>query len=170
VKKIIMIPKYNKKEVAMGNEEIGLFPVFEVPETEEEEDVAAISGRRSVLFDMESGDFVLDGAGRMIEADEQEAYVQWCVKAVTTARYACRAYPDEIGTELDLALEEDSREAVESGVEKEITECLMVNPLTEYVGDFEFTWDTGRLAVSFTVKKVDDEEFEIQDLDIGIGG
>lgn len=60
----------------MGNEEIGLFPVFEVPETEEEEDVAAISGRRSVLFDMESGDFVLDGAGRMIEADEQEAYVQ----------------------------------------------------------------------------------------------
>jgi len=55
-------------------------------------------------------------------------------------------------------------------VEKEITECLMVNPLTEYVGDFEFTWDTGRLAVSFTVKKVDDEEFEIQDLDIGIGG
>jgi len=152
------------------DEDIGLFPVFDVPDMDEEEDIAEEQYKRSVFFDIETGDFRMDGAGRMTEATGYEAYMQWCVKVVNTPRYSCLAYPEEIGTEMDEALEEETHEAVESSVEREITEALMVNPRTESVKNFEFTWGSGSLYCSFTVQGLDYEEFEIENVEIGIGG
>ena len=70
-----------------------------------------------------------------------------------TQRYDCAAYPDEIGTELNEALAEDSEKAVESAIERTISEALMVNPRTEYVRNFEFSWSGEAVSVSFTVKE-----------------
>lgn len=151
-------------------EETGLFPEFEVPDIEEEEDAAEESYKRSVFFDVEKGDFRTDGSGHVTEASGTEAYMQWCVKAVNTRRYACLAYPDEMGVELDEDMEEDTREAVESAIERDITETLMVNQGTEYVNDFEFVWDGEKLLCSFQVKGKEMESFRVSGVETGKGG
>lgn len=154
----------------MDTEEMGLFPEFEVPDMDGEEDVAEEGYQRSVFFDVETGDFRMDGAGRMTEASGFEAYMQWCMKVVNTQRYGCLAYPDEIGTELEEDMQEPTHEAVESAIERDITEALMVNPRTEYVRDFSFSWDGAQLMCGFLVKGKDVEAFRVIDMEIGEGG
>lgn len=78
--------------------------------------------------------------------------MQWCRKVVMTERDAFLAYSTDIGIEGEAALAESDRAAVESALEKTITEALMVNVHTEYVRDFEFTWSADELRLSFTVK------------------
>lgn len=86
----------------------------------------------------------------------------WCYKAAVTERYACLAYPDEIGTEMEEAMDDGEEGIVESQVERAVTEALEVNPRTEWVGDFEFTWDGDAMHCTFYVKGVDmDQVFSI---------
>lgn len=140
-----------------------LFPVFDVPKFIEEGAEYDSRYKRSVKWDVEKGDFVRDGAGRMVECDGREAYMIWCFKAVQTERYTCLAYPSSIGTEMNAALEDDDEKTVESMVQRTITDALMVNPRTEYVRDFAFSWDGDEVHCSFTVKGTDwDGTFEIR--------
>lgn len=147
----------------MADMEEELFPAFEVPEMEDDEsEEYDTEYKRSVKWDPEAGDFARDGAGRLIECDGQEAYMTWCFKAAQTERYECLAYPDEIGAELEDATDDDDADTVESMVERTITDAIMVNPRTEYVGDFSFEWDGDEMHCSFCVKGVDwDEMFKV---------
>lgn len=147
-------------------EENNLFPVVEIPEEADEEEEYDEEYRPSALWDFEKGDFALDGAGKVLEADGVEAYLQWCLKVAQTERYSCLAYDDDIGTEIDSILKND-RAALESEIERTITEALMVNPRTEYVQDFEFSGSGEEMYCSFAVKGVG---FEERTLTIGIGG
>ncbi len=104
------------------------------------------------LFDFEKGDFVRDGANRIIFADSKEAFAQWCLKVCVTERGTKLAYSDKIGTEIMSAIKESDAESVKSSIERTITECLMVNPVTEYVKNFSFSIDGDHLFVSFVVK------------------
>lgn len=141
--------------------EKALFPVFEVPELVNDTEKFEDNYKPSVLWDIEKGDFILDGAGRMTVCDGKEAFKTWCYKIVQTERFECLAYTSDIGTEMNKALKEMDNEAVESAVERTITEALMVNPRTEYVRDFEFEWDGDGLCSSFSVKGVEWEEIPI---------
>ena len=51
--------------------------------------------------------------------------------------------------------------AVESAIERTISEALLVNPRTEYVRQFEFVWNGDAVSVSFVVKGVDIDEFKV---------
>lgn len=129
-----------------------LFPVFEVPEMQRESDLHDYKYRPSVKWDFEAGDFVLDGANRLVECDGIKAYITWCYKVVQTERFKCLAYPSEIGVEMDMAVREPDEKAVESAIERTITEALQVNPRTEYVRGFSFSWHGDSVKCSFTVK------------------
>lgn len=129
-----------------------LFPVFDVPDIGTQGQEETRPYRPSVYFDFEKGDFRLDGACRITTGTGQEAYMQWCRKVVETERDACMAYSTDIGIEGEAALAESDRAAVESALEKTITEALMVNVHTEYVRDFQFTWAADELRMTFTVK------------------
>lgn len=135
-----------------------LFPVFEVPEIIEESAEYDTTYRRSVKWDIAAGDFARDGANRLIECTGKEAFMVWCYKVAQTERYACLAYPSEIGVEMESAMEEDDIETVESMVERTITDALMVNPRTESVQGFEFSWDSDEMHCRFQVKGVDWED------------
>lgn len=135
-----------------------LFPVFDVPELETQTQDQNRSYKPSVFFDFEAGDFRRDGAYRMTTATGKEAYMQWCRKVVMTERDDFLAYSTDIGIEGEEALAEGDRAAVESALEKTITEALMVNTHTEYVRDFEFTWSGDELRMTFTVKGKEWEE------------
>lgn len=139
-----------------------LFPVVDVPEFIEESEEYDTQYKRSVHWDFEKGDFARDGANRMIEADGRMAYATWCYKIAQTERFQCLAYPDSIGTEMERAMEDSDEKTVESMVQRTVTEAVMVNPRTEWVRDFIFTWNGDNMTCSFSVKGIDwDEPFLI---------
>ncbi len=143
-----------------------IYPTYNLPKltpvgtTTEQEDYTP-----SFYFDYETGDFVRDGANRPTKGTGREAYEQWCLKQCVTERYTKLGYSDNIGVELVEALKEDGILAVESAITKTITEALMVNPATEYVRHFKFSWDgSDHLQVTFRVKGrpwVDDSELSV---------
>lgn len=134
----------------------------EVPDFLEEDTEYDTQYRRTMKWDMEKGDFVRDGANRVQECSGEEGFMVWCYKTAVTERYACLAYPDEIGAEMEEAMDDDGEDIVESQVERAVTEALEVNPRTEWVGDFEFTWNGDVMHCTFSVKGVDmDEIFSI---------
>jgi hypothetical protein len=138
-----------------------LFPVFDVPEIITPAPAEEQKYKPSVYFDYVLGDFRRDGANKMVVSEGREAYRQWCIKAVLTERLDRMAYSSDIGTELDDALKQADRQAVESAMERTITEALMVNQKTEYVRNFEFAWDSDGLHCDFLVKGRELEEQSI---------
>jgi phage baseplate assembly protein W len=80
--------------------------------------------------------------------------VQWCVKAVLTERFAHVIYSTDYGSEIEQALKQPSRKAVEAELERVITEALLVDPRTEQVKDFAFEWEGDAVKVSFTAVPV----------------
>ena len=139
-----------------------LFPVIQVPEFTSENTGYDTKYRRSAKWDPVAGDFVRDGANRMVECDGREAYAIWCFKIAQTERYRCLAYPDSIGVEMERALDDDDEKTIESMVQRTITDALMVNPRTDDVLDFEFSWDGDSMHCRFKVKGVGgDEEITI---------
>lgn len=135
-----------------------LFPVVKVPEFIPESQTYDTVYRRSVKWDPEAGDFVRDGANRMVECDGREAFAIWCFKVAQTERYRCLAYPDTIGTEMERAMDNNDEKTIESMVQRTITEALMVNPRTEDVLDFEFSWDADTMHCRFKVKGTEWED------------
>lgn len=135
-----------------------LFPVVEVPEFISESMEYDTQYKRSVRWDPEKGDFVRDGANRVVECSGREAFAIWCFKIAQTERYRCLAYPDIIGTEMERAMDNDDEKTVESMVQRTITDALMVNPRTEEVREFKFTWNGDDMHCSFRVKGIDWDE------------
>lgn len=130
-----------------------LFPVFSVPTTLATSETVTEKYRPSIAFDVETGDFVVDGGGNMQYCSGYEAWVLWCSKTVSTERWAHLAYPSYIGTEMDSAFKEPDRDTQESAIERTITEALLADPRgrTVRVYDFSFTWKSEVATVSFTV-------------------
>lgn len=141
--------------------EVSLYPVIEVPDFEEVEEEYDKEYRPSLKWDMEKGDFIRDGSNRIVPCDGVEAFRVWCLKAVQTERFRCHAYDEDMGAEMEDALREETSEAVESAAERTITEALMVNPRTESVEDFEFSWNGDELMIQFCVYGISGEELSL---------
>lgn len=135
-----------------------LFPVFEVPEFMEESEEYDTQYKRSAKWDVDAGDFVRDGANRVVECSGREAFMVWCYKTAQTERYACLAYPPEVGAEMEAAMDDDDEMTVESMVERTISDALLVNPRVESVQDFEFSWDGDEMHCRFQVRGTGCEE------------
>lgn len=135
--------------------EDGLFPVFDDPEAEEEEEYDT-DYKRSVRWNPKTGDFFRDSSNRLIQCDGQEAYMIWCYKMVQTEREGCLAYLEEVsgsdlGVEMESVAQESDHKTVESMIERTITEALELNPRTESVGNFSFSWDGDNVHGQFEV-------------------
>ena len=117
-----------------------LYPTFNLPAVvADNERPKKRSYKQSFFFDYEVGDFLRDGANRFVLAEGREAFCQWCLKQCATERGTKLAYSDKIGVEIvRAAKEENDIAAVESAIQRTITEALMVNPETEYVKNFQF--------------------------------
>ena len=129
-----------------------LYPTFDIPPvaSDNEEDVE----RRflpSPLFDFESGDFVRDGANRVVMVDGRDAFILWVLKILSTQEGSCLSYLEQ-GVDIEGCMAEENRAAIRSALERSITEALMVHPCTEKVYAFEFEWETDGVRVSFIVK------------------
>lgn len=135
----------------------------DVPEFLEDNTEYDTRYKRTMKWDPVAGDFVRDGANKVMECSGEEGFMIWCLKTAMTERYACLAYPDEIGVEMEDATDDDDVEIVELQIERAITEALEVNPRTEYVGDFDFIWDGDDVHCIFNVKGVEwDTVFQVR--------
>ena len=143
-----------------------LYPTFEIPTINPINVDAQQSYRPAPMFDFDTGDFVRDGANRVVICDGYESFKQWCVKVIKTQRGACLSYTG-IGIEGEEAANETSRQAVESAYARTITEMLMMHPFTERVRDFEFEWGADELHISFTIQARD---FVAFDIDLNVVG
>ena len=143
-------------------EERTLYPVVDIPAFAEEEDAYDSEYKSSLAWDLEKGDFVRDMSNRIKRSDGLEAYKVWCIKTVQTQRFSCLAYDDDIGTERDEAAAEGDDNAVELAMERTIEEALIVNPRTEAVEDFVFSWEPDALSIAFTVSAVGWESFPLE--------
>ena len=147
-----------------------LFPIFDVPEVdaEEEEEEYDVEYKRSIRWDPELGDFVRDSSNRLVESDRYEAYVIWCYKMLQTERDSHLAYIEEfsgsdLGVEMEAVAQEDDHKTVESMIERTMTEALEVNPRTDYVGNFSFSWEGDNVHCQFEVKGIHwDETIQIK--------
>ena len=139
-----------------------LFPVVSIPSLSRPKQDNDVRYKRAPAWDLKAGDFVRDGAGKIVTDTGRGAYMVWCVKTSLTERFAKLAYPSSIGAELEAAKQEKSQDAVELALERTIREAIMVNPRTEYVRDFSFRWDGDHVHASFTVKGKNIEEFQVE--------
>ena len=139
-----------------------IMPTIEMPAIQITSQTADLKYMPALFFDYRAGDFVVEANGELKQADGQEAYKQWCIKQIMTERYAYMAYSDEIGVEMDEALDTADYAAALSGIERTITEALMINQRTEYVSGFEFERGSAtEIHVTFTVKGLNLEAVEI---------
>lgn len=129
-----------------------LFPVFDLPQEPDIAQEQEEKYRPSVYFDFATGDFLRDGANRIVPSTGHEAWLQWCQKIVSTERESCLCYGDDIGTEFEELNDLEDGETVESEIERTITEALLVHPATEWVRNFEFERDGEAIHVAFDLK------------------
>lgn len=138
-----------------------LFPIFEIPSiVSKVQDTIDSYFWPGPLFDFTKGDFTLDGANRVVMVDGMDEYILWTLKTLKTQFGACSAYP-EYGIDIEGALAEQQRPAVQSAFERTITEGLMRNPRTERVYSFEFGWEADELEISFIVKPKNLDAFDV---------
>ncbi|MCM1233686.1 MAG: DUF2634 domain-containing protein [Ruminococcus flavefaciens] len=137
-----------------------LFPVFDVPDVNDDEDEFDTEYKRSIRWDPELGDFVRDSSHRLVECDGREAFMVWCLKMVQTERDRHMAYIPEVsgydmGVEMEEISQEKDIETARSMMQRTITEALLVNPRTEYVKNFVFKEDGDQIHCTFEVKGTD---------------
>lgn len=131
--------------------ENSLFPTFEIPNVVTVDEQQDAVYKPTPLFDFEKGDFVRDGAHRVLMADGLQAYKMWVYKTLKTQQGACLAYLG-VGVDYEGALAAPNHSAVQAELERAITEALIMHPMTFRVRDFEFEWTANILSVQFTVQ------------------
>lgn len=97
---------------------------------------------KSWRFDFEKGEFVLTPTGKVAETSDVEAWLEWCRKALITARYRYPIYSRDYGHEFDdLISRHLNKEGNESEIKRIVRETLMVDPRTASVDNFNFRWE-----------------------------
>ena len=126
-----------------------LFPTEETTVAIESVQDSQAKFGKSWRFDFEKGEFLLTPTGKIAPADEMEAYAQWCTKALKTPRYRYIIYSRSYGNEFEDVIRRGlTKAAVESEIQRIVTETLMINYRTAQVTNFTFMWE--RNTVYFT--------------------
>ncbi len=143
-----------------------LITTLEVPAVSKTGDIYDRDYKPSMMWDIEAGDFIRDGANKIVEEDGRKAYMAWCVKMSCTERFECLAYRgsigDMLGAEMETATYDDDHATVESMMARTIRETLMVNPRTISVDNFAFSWDGDTVTGQCRIKAYNMDPFTMR--------
>lgn len=130
-----------------------LFPVFEVPSVLAETLQVSKTFRPGPSFDTETGEFQIDGSGKMLYSSGYDAWILWCTKTISTQRWAHLGYSSGVGIEMTEAFAQPDRQAQQSYFQRTVTEALLADPKGRNVRvyDFSFSWCSETLEISFQV-------------------
>lgn len=129
----------------------GLYPVFDIPVAADNTEDLEQRFLPTPLFDFETGDFVRDGQNRVVMVDGRDGFILWVLKILATQQGSCLSYL-ECGVDTEGCMAEENRAAVQSALERAITEAVAMHPCTERVYGFDYEWDADSVRVSFIVK------------------
>ncbi|WP_010295853.1 DUF2634 domain-containing protein [Clostridium senegalense] len=135
-----------------------LFPDGSLEEVTLKEDTP-IELKKTYAINFETGEFIKNPDGSIKLLNEFDSYIQWCQKALMTARYKYAAYSslygkDIIGSSLD-------KKAVELEIKRVTREALMVHPFTQDVSSFSFDWRNGEVYYTYEVTTLDGQSKEL---------
>ena len=125
-------------------------------------DIFPVGG--SLLFDEILGDFVRDGRNYLLDNTGIESWKSWCYNAIITERYKHLAYGTDFGIEYDAIFGAETREAAESILTRQITECLLADPYgrTAYVPEISIQWVApDAVLVDVTVQGIEDVTIDL---------
>ncbi|MBY9080989.1 DUF2634 domain-containing protein [Paenibacillus sp. HN-1] len=118
---------------------------------------------RSWRFDYAAGDFIMTPTRKVAAADEKTAWVEWCKKALLTPRYRYVVYSRTHGQDFeDLIGQGYSRAVQESEIQRIVTETLTVDPRTESVSNFSFSWTDDICSFTCDITNVREETETIE--------
>ncbi|MNS58769.1 hypothetical protein D3C72_916980 [compost metagenome] len=118
---------------------------------------------RSWRFDFDGGEFMITPTGKVVEADEKEAWIQWCMKTILTARYRYLIYSRDYGHELEDLIGSGVHRAVyESEIQRMVQEALLTDSRTARVDGFEFNWLGDNCSFKCSVSSTRDEQVTLQ--------
>lgn len=110
-------------------------------------------------------DLILDGSGNIVLSEADEAWLFWCKKTLSTPRYLCDNYSDDIGIDTEAAFSAKTRDEAEAILRTEISEALEADPYgrTATVEEISFEWIApDAVEVSATVTGFDSMRETIQ--------
>lgn len=126
------------------------------------EGIGAVFGR-SWRYDFEAGEFVMSPIRKITVADEKEAWVIWCEKAIRTPRYRHLIYTRDYGSELEELIGKGyDRSLQESEIQRMVTETLLADARTDNVDQFLFAWEGEACRFSCRITNVRDETENIE--------
>ncbi|GIO67841.1 DUF2634 domain-containing protein [Paenibacillus cookii] len=126
-------------------------------ELETYEGSGAVFGR-SWKFDFDAGEFVMSPTRKMALADEKEAWVLWCEKAIRTPRYRHLIYSRDYGSELEELIGSGNRAIQESEIRRMVSETLLADARTQNVDQFVFEWEGESCRFACRITNIRDEE------------
>jgi Protein of unknown function (DUF2634). len=124
---------------------------------------SSLEFKGSYIFDFEKGDFVKNPDGTIAKADDLQAYIQWCSKAMLSPRYKL-VYSNLYGHDFkELIGSSLSKDAIELEIKRMTQETLIVHPRTDNVDNFTFEWIDGKGEVyyEYEVTTIDDETISL---------
>lgn len=127
---------------------------------DDDDDEEPIGYKIAPYFDSVIGEFLLDGNGQIVTADEVTAWQQWCENVVSTDRYNHDSYTDDIGIDYDEIFQLNDQEEIETELEQEISEALTCDQYgrTQYVQNIEFEWlNSTEVMLTIEVVGLDNE-------------
>lgn len=87
-------------------------------------------------------DLHLDGSGNIVMCEEDEAWLNWCKKTLSTPRYQHEGYSRQIGVDTEAAFRAQTRDEAEAILRTEIEGALTADPYgrTANVESIDFYW------------------------------
>lgn len=112
----------------------------------------------SYAFDFQAGEFIKNSDGSIKKVNDFESYIQWCQKAMMTARFKYMAYSSKFGEEgnniIGSILDD---KAIELEIKRITTEALIVHSRTEGVENFRFNWKNGEVNYDYEIITIYEE-------------
>ena len=136
-----------------------LFPDGSLEEITLKEDTP-IELKKTYAINFETGEFMKNPDGSIKLLNEFDSYIQWCQKAMMTARYKYAAYSNLYGKDIIGSTSLDKK-AMELEIKRVTREALMVHPFTQDVSSFSFIWGNGEVFYTYEVTTINGQIKEL---------
>lgn len=131
------------------------YPSFDSPDLMAGEQVETLEEVRAAKFNLEEGQLVVTGIGKVVTGDPVDAYRFWAIKCCLTERYQYEAYSPDFGVEFQRIVEANyPRPIAESEIKRTITEALMIDGRTVSTSAFRFEWSGDSCWIYFQLESV----------------